>query len=218
MSYLDLSTQLLNLGQKTAEHQEKLEGLALAKAAETLEKALVRFGKRLEEFLGSRGPGIQELEELLKSPQAKAHLNLPALNLTAKDLFSRPLEADKVASAKKEFMDRVKKERAGEIAVQKLKHFFYKAAQRPVPSRDEEGLQNELLHLGGLSDDELAFEFSGRLKSLTLLKSLAKANAIPFGRETGKEKLIELITHYARRAHSNIRHRHHALDKTADIG
>ena len=218
MSYLDLSTRMLVLGQKTADHHQKLEGLSLAKAAESLEKSLVRFGKKLEEFLGGHGPGIRELEELLKSPQAKAHLNLPALNLIAKDLFARPLSADKTAAGRKEFMEQVKKEGAGERAVETLKGFFYKAAERPAPARDEAGLQNELLRLGGLSDDELAFEFSGRLKSPAVLKALAKANAIPFSRETGKEKLIELITHYARRAHSNIRHRHHELDKTDHAG
>ncbi|MEW6186002.1 MAG: AAA family ATPase [Thermodesulfobacteriota bacterium] len=37
--------------------------------------------------------------------------------------------------------------------------------------------------------------------------ALAKANAIPLSKDTSKEKLIEMITHYARRAHSNIRHR-----------
>ena len=55
--------------------------------------------------------------------------------------------------------------------------------------------------------EELEFEFSGRLKSIALLKALAKANAIPFSRETSKNRLIELITHYARRAHANVRHR-----------
>ena len=34
--------------------------------------------------------------------------------------------------------------------------------------------------------------------------ALAKANAIPFPREVKKEKLVELITHYARRAYANI--------------
>jgi len=210
MNYLELAGLVQSIGTKTAQHHQKLEGLALAKAAETLGKALLRFGKKLDEFLGSRGPGIQELEELLKSPQAKAHLNLPALNLLGKGVFDHPLAADKAAAAKKEFFEQVKKDQAGEKAVQVLKQFFYKAAQRPVPTKDEVGLQNELLHLGGLSDEELAFEFSGRLKSISLLKALAKANAIPFGRETGKERLIELITHYARRAHANIRHRANA--------
>jgi hypothetical protein len=35
----------------------------------------------------------------------------------------------------------------------------------------------------------------------------ALAKTIPFNKETSKEKLIERITHYARRAHANIRHR-----------
>ena len=42
---------------------------------------------------------------------------------------------------------------------------------------------------------------------IDLLKTLAKANAIPFSRETSKNRLMELITHYARRAHANFRHR-----------
>jgi hypothetical protein len=61
------------------EKKRELEGIPLAKAAESLEKAVLRFEKRLDDFLGGRGPGIQELEELLKSPQAKAHLALPGL-------------------------------------------------------------------------------------------------------------------------------------------
>jgi len=36
--------------------------------------------------------------------------------------------------------------------------------------------------------------------------ALAKTKAIPFNKEPSKEKLIERITHYARRAHANIRH------------
>lgn len=207
MNYSELSQILLQLSQTTGKHQQELEGLALAKTADSLAKAAFRFQKKLGDFLGGRGPGIHELEELLVSPQARAHLKLPALNLIHKDLFGNKLTAEKMAAAKKEFFERVKREQAGEKSVELLHVFFLKAAQRPPLSKNEAVLQDEFLRLGGLSEEELAFEFSDRLKSIGLLKALAKANAIPFSKEISKDKLIDQITHYARRAYGNIRHR-----------
>jgi hypothetical protein len=155
MSYKDLADHLQLLGSKVINHHEKLEGIPLAKAAESLEKAVLRFEKRLDDFLGGRGPGIQDLEELLKSPQAKAHLPLPGLNIISQEIFGGTLKADKVAAAKKEFFERVKKEQVGEKAVAVIKEFFFRAAQMPPPPEDKVSMQNELLRLGGLPDEEL---------------------------------------------------------------
>jgi hypothetical protein len=207
MNYLELSQVLLRLSQTTGQHHHELEGLSLAKAADSLAKAALRFQKKMEDFLGGRGPGIQELEELLVSPQARAHLKLPALNLICLDLFGDRLISEKPAAAKKELFDRIKREQVGEKSLELLRVFFIKAAQRPPLLKDEAALQDEFLRLGGLSEEELAFEFSDRLKSIGLLKALARANAIPFSKDTSKEKLIEQIIHYARRAYGNIRHR-----------
>jgi hypothetical protein len=207
MNYLELSQVLLQLSQRAGQHHHELEGLALAKAADSLAKAASRFQKKLEDLLGGRGPGIKELEELLVSPQARAHLKLPALNLIYLDLFGDRLTSEKPAAAKKELFDRVKREQVGEKSIELLRVFFLKAAQRPVLSKNEAVLQDEFLRLGGLSDEELAFEFSDRLKSIGLLKAIAKANAIPCSKDSSKEKLVEQITHYARRAYGNIRHR-----------
>ena len=207
MSYQDLANQLSTLGRKVAENYEKLEGIPLAKAAESLIKAASRFEKKLDDFLGGRGPGIQELEELLKSPQARAHLPLPGLNLISKELFRERLKAERLPAAKKEFLELVKKEQVGEKAVTALREFFFKAAQMPPPPPDKEAMQRELLRLGGLSEDELKLEFSHRLKSVAILKRLAQANSLPVSRSAKKAELIEVITHYARRAYSNIAHR-----------
>jgi hypothetical protein len=207
MSYQDLAGQLATIGKKVADHQHKLEGIPLAKAAESLVKAASKFENKLNDFLGGRGPGIQELEELLKSPQAKAHLPLPGLNLISKDLFNKRLKAERLPAAKKEFLELVKKAQVGEKAVALLREFFFKAAQAPPPPADKEALQRELLRLGGLSDDELNLEFSHRLKSVATLKRLAQANSLPVSRTAKKAELIEVITHYARRAYTNIAHR-----------
>jgi hypothetical protein len=207
MSYQELANQLSALGKKVADHQQKLEGIPLAKAAESLAKAASRFEKKLNDFLGGRGPGIQELEELLKSPQARAHLPLPGLNLISKDLFSERLKAERLPAAKKDFLELVKKEQAGEKAVALLREFFFKAAQTPPPPADKEAMQRELLRLGGLSEDELKLEFSYRLKSVAILKRLAQANSLPISRSAKKGELLEVITHYARRAYTNIAHR-----------
>jgi len=207
MNYLELAERLNTLGRKTALHHNQLEGLTLAKAADTLARAAEKYEKKLGDYLGGRGPGIRDLEELLKSPQARGHLKLPALRLVFKELFREPPAAEKLAGARKEFFERVKREQSGEQALEALKRFFLLAAQRPAPAKDETSLQNEFLRLGSLSDEALEFEFSGRLKALPLLKALARANAIPFTGETSRDRLIERITHYARRAHANIRHR-----------
>jgi hypothetical protein len=207
MSYQELAAQLGRLSRKVDESQRKLEGIPLAKAGESLAKAASRFEKKLDDFLGGRGPGIQELEELLKSPQAKAHLPLPGLNLISKDLFSERLRSERLPAAKKEFMEKVKKEQVGEKAVTALREFFFKAAQMPPPPPDKEAMQQELLRLGGLSDDELNLEFSHRLKSVSILKRLAQANSLPVSRSAKKAEVIEVITHYARRAYANIAHR-----------
>lgn len=207
MSYQELASQLATLGKKVGDNHHRLEGIPLAKAAESLAKAASRFEKKLNDFLGGRGPGIQELEELLKSPQAKAHLPLPGLNLIAKDLFSERLKAERLPAAKKEFLELVKKEQVGEKTVVLVKEFFFKAAQAPPPPADKEAMQRELLRLGGLSDDELNLEFSHRLKSVSILKRLAQANSLPVSRTAKKAELIDVITHYGRRAYANIAHR-----------
>jgi hypothetical protein len=207
MSYKELAEHLQSLGSKVVNHHEKLEGIPLAKAAESLEKAVMRFGKKLDDFLGGRGPGIRDLEELLKSPQAKAHLPVPGLNIISQKMFGEVLKADKAAAAKKEFFERVKKGQVGEKAVAVIKEFFFKAAQMPPPPEDKVSMQNELLRLGGLSDEELQYEFSHRLKSVALLKKLANANSLPLSRSAKRAELVEKITHYARRAYANIAHR-----------
>jgi hypothetical protein len=207
MSYKELAEHLQSLGSKVSYNQEKLEGIPLAKAAENLEKAVLRFGKKLDDFLGGRGPGIRDLEELLKSPQAKAHLPLPGLNIISQKIFGEIPKADKPAAAKKEFFERVKKEQVGEKAVAVIKEFFFKAAQMPPPPEDKVSMQNELLRLGGLPDEELQYEFSHRLKSVALLRKLASANSLPGSRNAKRAELVEKITHYARRAYANIAHR-----------
>jgi hypothetical protein len=147
------------------------------------------------------------LEDLLKSPQAKAHLPLPGLNIISQKIIGETLKSDKLAAAKKEFFERVKKEQVGEKAVAVIKEFFFKAPQMPPPPEDKVSLQNELLRLGGLPYEELQYEFSHRLKSAALLKKLATANSLPISRNAKRSELIEKITHYARRAYANITHR-----------
>lgn len=59
MSYKELADHLQSLGSKVVSRHEKLEGIPLAKAAESLEKAVLRFEKRLDDFLGGGDPGFR---------------------------------------------------------------------------------------------------------------------------------------------------------------
>ena len=82
----------------------------------------------------------------------------------------------------------MKREQAGEKTLEALvRRVSPHSHQRPAPAKDETSLQNEFLRLGSLSDEELEFEFSGRLKSIALVKALAKANSIPCSKETSRD-------------------------------
>jgi hypothetical protein len=204
MSYSELSDRLRRLGE-TLRHQEgKLEGAALAKAAGTFTRSLGSFEKKLSDFLGGQGPGIRELQEILKSPQAKKHLALPALKIVFRDLLSRPLREETLAQAKTALFKEIMERQSGEAAVAYLKEFFYRAAAPPSVGSDKEALQKEFARLGSLGDDELEYELDHNFKTVGALKKLAKANAVAFTGKTPKAKLVENIVHYARRAHRNV--------------
>ena len=49
MSYKELAEHLRAVGSKVGSHHEKLEGIPLARAAESLEKAILRFEQRLDD-------------------------------------------------------------------------------------------------------------------------------------------------------------------------
>ena len=136
---------------------------------------------------------------MLKSPQAKAHLPLPGLNIVCRSVFGGALSAEKLPAAKKEFFEKGKKCAGRREGCSAVEGIFLQGGPDPPPA-DKVALQNELLRLGGLSDDELKFEFSSRLKAVGVLKRLAQANSLPVSKGAKKGDLIDVITHYARRA------------------
>jgi len=205
MSYLDLANLLDGLAKTLADNHEKLGGEPLAKAAGGLQKAAVKFETALDSFLTGSDPSVRELEALLKTPAKLLPLHL--LNLASRQVFGSALAADKLPNARKEFLARVKKERAGEKALNSLRELLLKASEPAALPTDKVALQNELLRLGGLSDDELKWEFAKRLNTVAALKTIADANSLPVSKRPSKGKLIETITHYARRAHANVAHR-----------
>jgi hypothetical protein len=205
MSYLDLAQQLRQLSGKIDKNASRFEGATLAKAATSLTKSIATFEKKLDAFLGGAGPGIRELQELLKSPAATKHLKLPAISLLHRKLFGHSQSAETPAAAKKAFLLAAMGKEMGEETLSELREFLYRAAQIAPPAKDKESLQKEFLRLGGLPDDELIWELDSRFKNITLLKALAKANAVEVTKEVKRERLINSIIHYARRARANIR-------------
>lgn len=205
MSYLDLANQLKQIALKLEKNSSQIEGAALAKAATALSKSIISFEKKLDAFLGGSGPGIRELQELLKSPGATKHLKLPALSHLYRNIFGHSLTAATPAAGKKLFLQVAVEKQIGEKALAELKLYLSEAAQVASPPKDKESLQKEFLRLGGLPDDELILELDRRYKTAPLLKALAQANAIEAKKGAKRERLIETIIHYARRAHANIR-------------
>ncbi len=204
MSYSDLSERLASLSIVVREHQNRLEGQPLATSARRLNASLAAFEKKLHDFLEGNGPGIRELGDLLKSPQAKKHLTLPALKVVFRDLLDKSLPEGTPAQAKSAFLKKIAKREKGEEALAYLKEFFFKAAKpAPVP-KEKEALQKEFLRLGSLDEFELALELDKRWKKLGDLKKLAAANGVAVTAKTTKERLADALVHYARRAYANV--------------
>lgn len=204
MSYSELSDRLRQLSATLRQQEGKLEGQALAKATGTFVKSLGLFEKKLNDFLDGQGPGIRELHDLLKAPQAKKHLTLPALKIIFRDLLSKPLREETPAKAKTTLLKEIKERQTGEKAVIYLKKFFLQAAAIAPVSEGKEDLQQEFLRLGSLGEEELNYELEHRFKTVGALKKLAKANAVAFTPKTTKARLIETMMHYAQRAHRNV--------------
>jgi len=204
MTYGELSTRLEAVAANLHKHERTLEGQALSKATTTFAKALGSYEKKLADFLQGTAPGAREFEDLIKSPQAKKHLTLPALKVAFRQILGQALHEETAAKAKASLVKQVRAEGDFESAVVYLKEFFFRAASPLKVGEDKESLQAEFLRLGGLPDDELEFQLQHRFKTVGALKKLAKANAVNFTATTSKPKLIETIVHYARRAHQNV--------------
>jgi hypothetical protein len=204
MNYEDLASRLQETSARILSRRDLLEGAALARVATGLETALDRFDLRLRDFLAGHEPGLRELSELLVSPQARALLKVPGWAVLFRRLWGMAPAGRTQAVLRKEFLGRVTAGRCGEDALAAVRLFFVEAARPLPPGNDPASLRRELLRLGNLSDEELSLEFSHRLKSATVLRELARSNAIPVPPRASKEKLATVLTHYARRAAANI--------------
>jgi hypothetical protein len=204
MRYEDLGKETEQLGSVLQKHGSRLQGETIEKAATTFAKAVATFRKKLDVFLAGTGPGIQELQELFKSPQAKA-LKGTALSKLGRSILRRGLAGDTPAKQKADFLKGVKESGKGDEAVAEVRRFFRdQAAARPVPSSDEE-LRTELHRLGGLSDEDLTIELETRYSTLASLKKLAKANAIPTAKGVTAAALQRRVIEAARRMYTNVR-------------
>ncbi len=71
MSYKELAEHLRSLGSEVVDYHGHLEGISLAKAAESLEKAAMRFEKRLDDFLGGRVRALKNWKSCSSLPRPK---------------------------------------------------------------------------------------------------------------------------------------------------
>ena len=71
MSYERLADDLSRLAERLAQRQDELEGVRLARAAERLRGAVVRFERQLDAALRGSAPEVRELKALLDSPNAR---------------------------------------------------------------------------------------------------------------------------------------------------
>ncbi|HEY8965297.1 MAG TPA: hypothetical protein VIM58_02565, partial [Candidatus Methylacidiphilales bacterium] len=117
MSYSELAERLASLSLVVRENQGRLEGKTLAAATSKLNAALKSFELKLHDFLEGSGPGIRELTDLLKSPQAKKHLTGPAWKVVFRELLEKSVPEGTPAQAKAAFLKKIAKKEKGEEAV-----------------------------------------------------------------------------------------------------
>lgn len=217
MNYADLGDLLEKLGRKIARSANKMQGETMARDAVKLRDVAVKFDAKLKEVVAGAVPGMAQLEDLLKGPQAKKYLDLKACNKISRELKSGRLDADKPAAARRDLLKAIKAASAeddtlAETALELVRTIFSEgaaAAEGPAP-KDKIELQNELLRLGELSDEDFVAEFKARYRTQGSIRALAQANAIAVKRGDdwiAKETLIKHLKDRARRAAENVRHR-----------
>src|SRR5271165_4542031 len=105
MNYADLSSRLLQVGERLAKHAGKIDGEALGRSAGKLNARLTAFEEDLESYLASRKSGELFLETLLRSPAAKRHLTIDMLKHGLREVVGKRLKSDDLPAAKREFIE-----------------------------------------------------------------------------------------------------------------
>jgi hypothetical protein len=202
MNYLDLSSRLLQLGERLAKHAGKIDGETLGRSAKRLAAQLDAFEEHLDSYLASRKSGELLLETLIRSPAGKRHLTIELLKHGLRRIAGKRLKSEDLPAAKREFIELIHEAGKQDKAVEFLQGAFAQAVHVETGGKDKLHLQHEFIRLGQLADEEFAQEIGKR--TFGELRRMAGVNGIKFTDKTTKRRLTALIRRYAQRAALNI--------------
>ncbi|MBV8532909.1 MAG: hypothetical protein JO207_03835 [Verrucomicrobia bacterium] len=202
MNYLDLSSRLLQLGERLAKHAGKIDGETLGRSARRLAAQLDAFEEHLDSYLASRKSGELLLETLIRSPAGKRHLTIELLKHGLRQIAGKRLKSGDLPAAKREFIELIHEAGKQDKGVEFLQGAFAQAVHVETGGKDKLHLQHEFIRLGQLADEEFAQEIGKR--TFGELRRMAGVNGIKFTDKTTKRRLTALIRRYAQRAALNI--------------
>ena len=202
MNYLDLSSRLLQLGERLAKHAGKIDGETLGRSARRLAAQLDAFEEHLDSYLASRKSGELLLETLIRSPAGKRHLTIELLKHGLRRIAGKRLKSEDLPAAKREFIELIHEAGKQDKGVEFLQDAFAQAVHVETGGKDKLHLQREFIRLGQLADEEFAQEIGKR--TFGELRRMAGVNGIKFTDKTTKRRLTALIRRYAQRAALNI--------------
>ncbi|MBV8173956.1 MAG: hypothetical protein JO151_05250 [Verrucomicrobia bacterium] len=202
MNYLDLSSRLLQLGERLAKHAGKIDGETLGRSARRLAAQLDAFEEHLDSYLASRKSGELLLETLIRSPAGKRHLTIELLKHGLRRIAGKRLKSEDLPAAKREFIELIHEAGKQDKGVEFLQGAFAQAVHVETGGKDKLHLQHEFIRLGQLADEEFAQEIGKR--TFGELRRMAGVNGIKFTDKTTKRRLTALIRRYAQRAALNI--------------
>jgi hypothetical protein len=202
MNYLDLSSRLLQLGERLVKHAGKIDGETLGRSAKRLAAQLDAFEEHLDSYLASRKSGELLLETLIRSPAGKRHLTIELLKHGLRRIAGKRLKSEDLPAAKREFIELIHEAGKQDKGVEFLQGAFAQAVHVETGGKDKLHLQHEFIRLGQLADEEFAQEIGKR--TFGELRRMAGVNGIKFTDKTTKRRLTALIRRYAQRAALNI--------------
>ncbi len=202
MTYQELSTKLITLGQGLQSHPATLSGESAAKVVKTLGDAADKLATMLRAAIKQASPAACELRDLLSS-ESKV-FDAPTLKVLAKKLAIK-LPAGKSATLANQRERLVSLAADAEIADKALRlaktlaeaH----AAPPPSPTSHDDSLR-ALLRLGAKSEDEIELELSVGYSD-DILRTLAAAAGLKVTTRTKRVDLIPKLIHHARRMFEN---------------
>ncbi len=207
MSYRVLADQLERIARRVREHEDRLEGVKLAAAAEKLTAAARKFGDLLDGTLRGLDPDAVDLRALLESESVRAALDGKALKLLARKAAGKTLGVkgtDAPQDARKRFYDlAVAQGRAREAAA--AVRAFLESEGSPGPdAADRDAVLAEVWKLGTLSGADLELARARLLKNEPLLRAMAGHTYVKATPRSRPATIFAAVVKFAKRVNENV--------------